>query len=243
MNHWITKNGIEIFQVLNRRSNSYLICSENKKILVDTGRESAFGRLWNNIGVLNLKPENIDFLILTHTHYDHCQNAAVIKEQTNCKIVVSEKEAEYAEHGFTPLPKGTFPITRLIVNLGNRIGQRRFGYPPFVSDVLVKDEYGLKTFNISVISTGGHSNGSMSILVDNEIAIVGDAMFGVFKKSIFPPFADDINGMINSWGRLLKTNCHTFLPGHGKEIKRELLQTEYEKRSKNYNKIDSRFSD
>jgi len=231
MNHWRTRNGIEIFQVLNRRSNSYLVCTENKKILVDTGRESALSRLWINIGALNLKPENIEILILTHTHYDHCQNAFAIKEQTNCKIIASEKEASCSENGFTPLPKGTFPITRIISDLGTLIGQKSFGYKPFVSDVLVTDELDLKEFNISIISTGGHSNGSISILVDNEIAIVGDAMLGVFKESVFPPFADNTKEMVKSWGRLLETTCHTFLPGHGYEIKRELLQKEYVKYS------------
>lgn len=236
MKNLTTKNGYEIFQVLDRRSNSYLICTEHGNILVDTGRTSAYTHLQKSIAALNLKPENIDLLILTHTHYDHCQNAFAIKVQTNCKILMSEFEAEYSKSGYTPLPKGTLPIARLIVNLGKWIGQRKFGYQPFIPDVLVIDELELKAFNISVISTGGHSAGSISVIVDNEIAIVGDAMLGVFKASVFPPFADDINGMINSWGRLLETKCHTFLPGHGHEIKRELLQKEYEKYSVRHNK-------
>jgi len=227
MKSWKTKNGYEIYLVLNRRSNSYLICSENGNILVDTGRASAYKKLQKSIAALNLKPENIDWLILTHTHYDHCQNAFSIKQQADCKILMSKYEAEYSKSGYTPLPEGTFPIARLIVNLGKKIGQRRFGYKPFTPDVQVTDELNLGKFNVSIISTGGHSAGSISVIVDNEIAIVGDAMLGLFKKSIFPPFADDIQEMVKSWGRLLETKCHTFLPGHGHEIKRELLQKEY----------------
>jgi hydroxyacylglutathione hydrolase len=229
MENWKTKNGIEIFQVLNRRSNSYLICSEKGNTLVDTGRESAYKRLQKNIRSLNLNTDNIDLLILTHTHFDHCENASVIKKQTNCKIVVSEREADYTENGFTPIPNGTFAITRFISDLGKRIGQKRFGYKPFTTDMLVTEVMNLETLKITLIPTPGHSKGSISVLVDNEIAIVGDALFGVFAKSVFPPFADDTNEMINSWGKLLKTNCNTFLPGHGKAIKRELLQSEYEK--------------
>ncbi len=236
MKSWKTKNGYEIFQVLNRRSNSYLICSEDGNILVDTGRESAFSKLQKNIGSLNLKLKNIDLLILTHTHYDHCQNAFAIKEQTNCQILMSEYEAEHSQYGFTPLPKGTFPITSYISNLGNRIGQRSFGYKPFVPDVLVTDELDLTTFKIKLISTSGHSKGSISVIIDNEIGIVGDAMLGVLKESVFPPFADDSTKMVGSWGRLLETKCHTFLPGHGKEIKRELLQREYDEYVRRYNK-------
>jgi glyoxylase-like metal-dependent hydrolase (beta-lactamase superfamily II) len=229
MKNWKTKKGTEIFQVLNRRGNSYLICSENGNSLVDTGRISSYHQLKKNIHVLNIKPESIGLLILTHTHYDHCQNTCAIKEQTNCKIVVSEKESIYTERGFTPLPNGTFVLTRVISNLGKWIGQRKFGYKPFVADLLIADELDLKPFSIKLISTPGHSPGSISVIVDDEMAIVGDALFGVFRKSVFPPFADDVDEMIVSWGRLMETGCNIFLPGHGLEIKRELLQTEYEK--------------
>jgi Zn-dependent hydrolases, including glyoxylases len=83
--------------------------------------------------------------------------------------------------------------------------------------------------NIRVISTPGHSIGSISVIVDNEVAIVGDALFGIFSNSVFPPFADDVKTLIDSWGKLLKTNCTLFLPAHGRPITRELLEREYNK--------------
>ena len=84
-------------------------------------------------------------------------------------------------------------------------------------------------YKIKMIKTEGHSSGSISVIVDNEIAIVGDAIFGVFKNSVFPPYADNPIEMIKSWRMLLDTDCDTFLPGHGKEVKRELIQKEYYK--------------
>ena len=77
------------------------------------------------------------------------------------------------------------------------------------------------------METAGHSEDSVSLLIDDEIAIVGDLMFGVFRNSIFPPFSDNVQQMIESWGKLLGTNCRVFLPGHGKEINRDRLQKEY----------------
>ncbi|UTB31789.1 MAG: hypothetical protein NKF70_09735 [Methanobacterium sp. ERen5] len=50
----------------------------------------------------------------------------------------------------------------------------------------------------------------MSIIIDNKIAIVGDAMFGIFGNSIYPPFADNPKIMIESWGKLLDTGCSSF---------------------------------
>jgi hypothetical protein len=64
----------------------------------------------------------------------------------------------------------------------------------------------------------------------NEIALVGDAMFGVFKGSVFPPFADDVNQMVASWKLLLATKCNTFLPSHGSTCSRDLLQKNYDRK-------------
>jgi glyoxylase-like metal-dependent hydrolase (beta-lactamase superfamily II) len=52
-----------------------------------------------------------------------------------------------------------------------------------------------------------------------------------------PPYADNIEAMIENWGKLLNTNCNIFLPGHGKEIKRELLQKEYYKYARKHNNV------
>jgi glyoxylase-like metal-dependent hydrolase (beta-lactamase superfamily II) len=54
-------------------------------------------------------------------------------------------------------------------------------------------------------------------------------MFGVVKNAVFPPYADDVETMIKSWKKLLDTRCQLFLPGHGNEINRRLLEKEYEK--------------
>jgi hydroxyacylglutathione hydrolase len=114
--------------------------------------------------------------------------------------------------------------------------QPLFVYPGVQPDILVKDSFGLNTFgfNAFVRHTPGHSSGSISVIIDNQIAIVGDAMFGVFKNSVFPPFADDIKQMVLSWGELLETGCTSFLPGHGTEKDRSILHRQFEKYKARY---------
>lgn len=236
MNRWKTNNGYEIIHILKGGCNAYLINHNSRNILVDTGTAKHFARLKENIDSVDLQRKNIDYLILTHTHYDHCQSAALIKEQEKCKIVISEGDKESVQNGFTPLPGGTLKFTKVISGAGKIIGRNKFGYRPFVADILIDEnndtlENGL---DIRLIKTPGHSAGSISIIVDNEIAIVGDEMIGMFKNSVFPPFADDVKEMVRSWGRLLATGCRIFLPGHGRVIGRELLQKEYEKYSRRF---------
>jgi glyoxylase-like metal-dependent hydrolase (beta-lactamase superfamily II) len=134
------------------------------------------------------------------------------------------------------LPHGTFWITELIAATGRLIGKSKFGYEPFQPDILITGDYNLDVegVNIKITETTGHSDDSVSIIVDNEIAVVGDAMLGVYRNSVFPPFADDVLKMLVSWNKLLETDCNIFLPGHGKEISRELLQNEFEKYERKY---------
>lgn len=237
MKNWITKNEYKISQVLSGRSNAYLIKKDKDTILVDTGKSASYARLSKNIEALNESIDSFSFLILTHTHFDHCQSSKKIKERSNCQIIVSQIAASWIANGYSQLPNGTFPTTKLIAKLGRLIGKRKFSYQPFIPDTFVNGAYELEIneTKLKIIETAGHSADSVSILVDNEIAIVGDAMFGVFSNSVFPPYSDDIHKMIESWGKLLNTNCQIFLPGHGKEITRNLLEKEYIKYSKKYN--------
>jgi glyoxylase-like metal-dependent hydrolase (beta-lactamase superfamily II) len=237
MKNWNTKKGNTIIQVLSGRSNAYLILKDNVAILVDTGKTSSLKTLSKNINSLNITIKDISFIILTHTHFDHCQSTKKIKGISDCKIIASSAAEDSIKNGYTKLPDGTFLTTKLIAKLGHLMGKSKFGYEPFRQDIFVNEDYELKIRDsgIKVIKTTGHSVDSVSILVDNEIAIVGDVMFGVFKNSIFPPYSDDILGMIESWDKLLNTNCRIFLPGHGKEISRNLLQNEYKKYARKHN--------
>lgn len=218
------------------RSNAYLVRSNGKNILIDTSVTGDYSTLIERMTTALLAEVRIDFLILTHTHYDHCQNAAQIQREYNAPIAMSEYEAGFAQKGDTPLPNGTWLITKLFSCIGNRIGRKGLDYQSFTPDKLVKDD-AVRLSEISpslqLLPTPGHTKGSISVIVDDEVAIVGDALFGIFRRSIFPPFANDVPLMLKSWEKLLsQTNCNVFLPGHGRAVTRQLLEKELRKRRK-----------
>lgn len=230
MKMWKTERKNEIFRVLKGRNNCYLIPSGYGHVLVDTGVKSAYSSIKKNIETLHLVPGNIDYLILTHTHFDHCQNAAALQKEYGCKIVVGDQEADFTDQGFTPLPRGTYAFTRFLVGVGNTM-KKRFEYLPFHADIRIGESHTLidGDIKIELISTPGHSAGSISILVDDEIAIVGDVMIHTFGDSIFPPFADQVPETIRSWQKLLSTDCRIFLPGHRPAVSREMLERQFRK--------------
>ena len=229
MKTWNTKN-CTIYQILEGRSNSFLINSQNNYILIDTGRANSWKKLSSKLDDI-LGKDKLSCLILTHTHFDHVENADKIKEKYKSMIIVHQSESEYLMLGNSPLPKGSNLATGFMTEVLGKKLESRYQYEKVNPDIIVDQRYDLIDFefNAHIIHTPGHSKGSLSIIIDNEIAIVGDAMFGVFGNSIYPPFADDPETMVKSWIKLINTNCDLFLPGHGKEISRKLLESQYEK--------------
>lgn len=232
LKNWNTKN-CTIHQILKGRSNSFLVNQKNNYILIDTGRQNSWKELSSKLD--NLLGENkLSCLILTHTHFDHAENASKLKERYNCQIICHKSEAKNLKNGDNILPQGTYPITRVMVNLIGKRLQLHYNYEPAEPDILVDEKLDLRAFgfNAYIIYTPGHSRGSMSVIIEYEIAIVGDTMHGVFPNSAYPPFADEPKTMVESWKKLLDTDCNLFLPGHGSGITRELLEKQYKKHKK-----------
>jgi hydroxyacylglutathione hydrolase len=226
MKRWLTTGGCTVYQITHGRSNSYLVLDGNDSVLVDTDSRGSINTLMGKLDDL-LGEKDLSWLVLTHTHYDHAENASMIKKQYNTQIAVHKDEAEHLKQGCSPIPCGTNFITRFLVGVGRKIN-RLSQYESANPEILVDDKYQLTT-HLYLLHTPGHTEGSMSLIVDDEVALVGDAMFGVFSWSIFPPFADDVPTMINSWDKLIKTGCKTYLPGHGTENSKKLLIKQYEK--------------
>jgi len=230
MKKWKTKSGYEIIQILSGRSNVFLLTNREKNILIDTSVSRLWSRIQNIIERSGIT--KIDYLILTHAHFDHAANANKIKEKYKTTVIVQKDEAIYLANGDNILPNGTTIFTKPIVNVLGRRLFSRFKYEPCQPNILVNSEYDLSKlgFNAYLIHTPGHTAGSMSLIIDDELAIVGDTMFGVFKWSVFPPYAEDEKLMIKSWGKLLETKCSEFIPSHGTAKSRLLVQKEYNKR-------------
>lgn len=230
MKTWETKNGYKVFRIFGK-NNAYLINYKNKNILADTCVKWDWRKLVRKLKKLNV--HSIDLLILTHSHYDHAENALKIKKKYNAKTVIHNSEAGFLKKGETKIPKGTNRFTRFLTNKFSRFAFDKLKYDPCEPDILADNFFDLKEygFNAYILHTPGHSEGSISVIVDNEIAIVGDAMFGALKWSIMIPFGDDIPKIIESWKLLLDAKCLLYLPAHGFKINRKTLENNYKNRA------------
>lgn len=154
----------------------------DKKILVDTGemgplqskeRESAIGgkiyKFEEGLARWGLKPEDIDIVIHTHLHNDHCENDF---KCVNAKFYVHEKELERI-HNPHPLD---------------------FRYnEDFILDVEKNGQ--IKTLTgdteilpgIQVIHTPAHTEGGLTIMVNTAQGKTAITGFCVIMENFYPP--------------------------------------------------------
>jgi N-acyl homoserine lactone hydrolase len=101
----------------------------------------------SRLAQLNLAPGDIDYVVLSHLHFDHAGNAQLFKE-TNARLVCSDVEKEFA-FGFDGLFTGAHLKT---------------DYEGLEFETVSGDVEFLP--GVSFIQTPGHTSGSMSMRVD-----------------------------------------------------------------------------
>lgn len=185
---------IQRFPVGILRTNSYLISYNNKGIIVDPGGIS--DRLDENIKKLS----SIDYIILTHGHFDHILEVKRYQKLTGAKIVIGENEKN-------------FPLDNSL-NLCEEFYKK--GIENFSADILLKDGDSLD-FNgveIKAIETPGHTIGSLCYLIGNYM-FSGDTLFKgkTGRTDLATGNPDDI---VSSLKKLYSLeDDYMIYPGHG----------------------------
>lgn len=232
MKTWQTKSGYKVIKVLSGRSNVFLVTIGEKNILVDTSPGSLWKILDRRLKKMHIS--RIHYLVITHTHYDHAENASKLKNRYSARVIVHRNEADYLAAGGYWMVEGTNAFARFMIKTLRKLTSGKMSYDPCKADLVIDERFDLNDlgFNAYILHTPGHTPGSVSLIVEDEIALVGDCMFGVFRDSAFPPFALDSRQMLESWRKLLDTGCRLFLPSHGREDSRNLVQRDYTRRKK-----------
>ena len=111
------KQNIYSFEFTQFGSLVYLINLNNKKIIIDTGSKWNKNELIQDLKELNLTPEKIDILILTHNHFDHTGNIEIFK---NAKIFASK--IEFPQDNIIDIDKLKIPEFKIIKTPGHTKG-------------------------------------------------------------------------------------------------------------------------
>lgn len=210
-------------------TNVFLLIQNGQCLLVDTGSRGVEDKLRKAIISSGFKLQDLKYIFLTHTHYDHAGSAAGLKQMSGVKVIVHKSEAEYLATGFTPIPKGTSALFKFISKAGKikpSIQKKVAGYTPVKADILFDNAMLLEQFdfNAEIRHIPGHTIGSSGLIVGDN-AFVGDCMFNLNGR-LYPGFADDEERLAQSWKQILKWDVNWFYPSHGKRFSKAELMKE-----------------
>ncbi len=230
------------YQIQLGTSNSYLIQGDGGYILVDAGNPRQERRFFRHLDQYGTRPEDLRLIVVTHAHFDHVGSLSAIKAACRCPVAVHEKEYRLLKEAELVFPPGT--------NLSGKgtsfVANRLLGYPPVMkgfkfapveAEIVVSGEVPLEKFGVAgkIVPTPGHSAGSLSVLLTDGQAFVGDLTGNYIPlglSSVFPPFAENADELLESWMKLLEAGAKTIAPGHGRPFSAEVLREEYSRRKR-----------
>lgn len=148
----------------------------------------------------------LKYLLLTHSHYDHCGAAPFLKGTIpGLKIGADAHAAEVLRK-----PNAVALIRTLNQNFekvfGDSIGEQGIPFNPLEIDLILKDGDELDCgggWSVQVIETPGHTNDSVSYYIPKIKALIPGEAVGVFHNdAVHPEFSSGYSNYLTSLEKL-----------------------------------------
>lgn len=215
--------------------NSYLIKSEKKNLLIDTGLNfpQTFQSLCRGLSQAGVRPEELTEILLTHFHVDHIGLIPSFREASrNVKLSIHRVEAQLSKlmtGEFEEYKKGMetfFEANGAPSSIAENL--QRF-HPAFFTPQAYRElattalplEDGQKisvgNYTLNVLWTPGHSPGHICLYEpSSKILFSGDHLLPTitphiaqFMENMYP-----LTDYLNSLGKIEKLDVNTVLPAH-----------------------------
>jgi glyoxylase-like metal-dependent hydrolase (beta-lactamase superfamily II) len=205
-------------------TNCFLLPCDGGYLQMDVSYPNDYRQYLSGLKKLGIKTSDIKYLLLTHHHDDHAGFSAQLLDDSGAVLVVHEKALEHLARGVSE--DTSRPINGRIKVLMGIVGLiHEFRFPPVVpreGDYIVTgdDSKFLKSIGIEgeIIHTPGHTDDSISVVLDNGRAFVGDAAMNFLhacNNTPRPIYVTDMDEVYESWVRLKKHGAREIYPAHG----------------------------
>lgn len=178
--------------------NYYLVQSNSGWIMIDTGWPGTLSKLLALLKQNNVRIDEIKYLIITHFHPDHAGLVQEIKD-FGAALVLHECQVDYIgelKAFFHRKPKYKFKDIDSKNNIVVSSAESR----------LFLEKIGIKG---GLIQTLGHSDDSISLVIDECCAFTGDLPgFFMFDEESKPELKE-------SWAKIKEHQVKTIYPAHG----------------------------
>ena len=154
-------------------SNCYLLRGE-KPVLVDTGAPGDLSRILAGLQANGVAPKDLALILLTHGHSDHAGCAAELKRRSGAPLALHAADARLARSGRS----GVLAVQDVLGRIMRPFIDEEF--EPFEPDLLFEQGLALEPYGLRgrVLPTPGHTAGSVSVVLANGEALIGDVLRG-----------------------------------------------------------------
>ena len=154
-------------------SNCYLLLGE-KPVLVDTGAPGDLRTILAALKRHKVAPKDLALILLTHGHSDHAGCAAELKRRSGAQVAIHAGDAALARTG----RNGVIAVQDTLGRILRPFVDEQF--EAFEPDLVFQQGIALEAYGLRgrVLPTPGHTAGSVSLVLANGEALIGDVLRG-----------------------------------------------------------------
>jgi hydroxyacylglutathione hydrolase len=210
-------------------ANAYAIHGE-RTVLVDTGTPGNARRILGRLERHGIRPHDVSLILLTHGHLDHFGSALELRDLTGAPIAIHADDAGALRSGHNP------PLTPINATARCMAPFFQRHVTPFEPDLLVDDGQQLGAFGAAgrVISTPGHTPGSVSVWLPTGELIAGDLLMGGYLGGYvlsavpgYPYFLDDLQQTRQSIRKISELAITKVYVGHGGPLRPDAIRKRF----------------
>jgi endoribonuclease LACTB2 len=186
---------MHIHNVGNKSIHLYLLESETHLLLIDTGFPNTLFELGREMRKTGHKIKDIDYFIVTHFHIDHAGAVQELKNE-GVKFVLFDLQENYIQP-LEMMAKEKWVYTP--IQLNNHLIMKVVDSRQFLAQLNIHGQ---------IIDTPGHSDDSISLLLDSGEVFTGDLMAEHL-------IMDETGLEKKSWEKLKALGAKKVFPSHG----------------------------
>ena len=154
-------------------SNCYLLLG-TRPVLVDSGAPGDLKPILAGLKASGVAPKDLALILLTHGHSNHAGCAAELRRRTGAQIAVHAGDAPLVRTG----RNGVIAVQDWLGRVLRPFVDEEF--EAFEPDLVFKEGIALEPYGLRgrVLPTPGHTAGSVSIVLANGEALIGDVLRG-----------------------------------------------------------------
>lgn len=187
---------IDIVNVGYRSTNYWVICAGKSRLLVDLGWPGMMGRMLASLKRMDVPLEDIQYGLATHYHIDHAGVAQELKEAGVPLLVMEVQVSAIPQMKKWIKPHDNYLQIVIDDNIVIPCSESR----EFLAEIGIRGE---------ILHTPGHSDDSISVLLDNGFVFTGDLTAPQFIA------LEDPELVLSSWRLLVDKGARMVYPGHG----------------------------